>query len=218
MRRMLMAAVVSTGFLGCTSGMADAQIWRHGFHGGRGFPGGHGFHGGGAPFAGPRLGAPNFSAPRFSAPRFTAPNFSARPFNAPAVGAFPRTGFNPFPRAGVGGGYPFRPGYGIAGARPYPGRPWYGGRYGYRRPYYPSLWAGGVGLGLGYGLSDWGDYGWDYPYDGAYDDLPLAVGPDEIGGRCETPVKMCTLIRPSSVGVGCSCRVPGGRARGVVVP
>jgi hypothetical protein len=102
-------------------------------------------------------------------------------------------------------------------------------------------WGGGlVGLGLGYGLAG----GWDYPYYDYYDfpyggyapypysyapgyayvapAAPLVTGRSVatggIGDFCSTPVKTCQLIQPSYVGGGCSCRVPGGRARGSVTP
>ncbi len=102
-------------------------------------------------------------------------------------------------------------------------------------------WGGGlVGLGLGYGLAG----GWDYPYYdyydfpyGGYAPYPYSYAPGYayvapaapvVTGRsvatggtgdfCSTPVKTCQLIQPSYVGGGCSCRVPGGRARGSVTP
>ena len=39
-----------------------------------------------------------------------------------------------------------------------------------------------------------------------------------IGDFCATSVKTCQLVEPSHVGGGCSCRVPGGHARGTVAP
>jgi len=36
------------------------------------------------------------------------------------------------------------------------------------------------------------------------------------GDYCVTPVRTCGLIEPGWLGTGCSCRVPGGRARGFV--
>jgi hypothetical protein len=98
----------------------------------------------------------------------------------------------------------------------------YGGGY-YGRPYYggggwfPGLLAApflltGALLGGGYG------YGYDYPYGGGYYYAPAAYG-GEIGNFCATPQKVCQLYTPAEVGVGCSCRAPGGgRFRGSVVP
>jgi hypothetical protein len=45
-----------------------------------------------------------------------------------------------------------------------------------------------------------------------------SVATGQIGNSCTTPQKTCALHNPSSVGIGCSCRVPGGRARGSVTP
>jgi hypothetical protein len=51
---------------------------------------------------------------------------------------------------------------------------------------------------------------------------PLATGRSVVTGHmgslCSTPVKNCELSHASYVGNGCSCRVPGGRARGSVSP
>jgi hypothetical protein len=79
------------------------------------------------------------------------------------------------------------------------------------------------------------DY-WDYPY-GGYAPYPYSYAPGYayvapaapvvmgrsvaiggIGDFCSTPVKTCQLVHASYVGIGCSCRVPGGRARGSVTP
>ena len=40
----------------------------------------------------------------------------------------------------------------------------------------------------------------------------------QLGSICSTPVKVCDLSHATYVGNGCSCRVPGGRARGSVTP
>jgi hypothetical protein len=75
----------------------------------------------------------------------------------------------------------------------------------------------------------WG-YGYDYPYFGYnypyyrynYAAAPLVTGRSvatgQTGNHCSTPVKTCLLYSASWVGNGCSCRVPGGRARGSVTP
>jgi hypothetical protein len=105
--------------------------------------------------------------------------------------------------------------------------------------------AGLLGLGLGYGLAGGGEYGYNYgygdPYAGYYSNpgyayspgfyttqpriattAPLVTGRSvatgQIGDFCTTAVKTCQLVQASYVGVGCSCRVPGGRARGSVTP
>ncbi|MEJ0095598.1 MAG: hypothetical protein WDN46_19990 [Methylocella sp.] len=104
--------------------------------------------------------------------------------------------------------------------------------------------AGLLGFGLGYGLgSDWGydypdyalgygdpygyGYGYNYGYPGyAYSTAAVAapvttgrsVATGGIGNYCATPVKTCELYHASYVGVGCSCKVSGGRARGTVAP
>jgi hypothetical protein len=43
-----------------------------------------------------------------------------------------------------------------------------------------------------------------------------SVATGQMGMTCSTPVKACELYHASWVGNGCSCRVPGGRARGAV--
>ncbi len=51
---------------------------------------------------------------------------------------------------------------------------------------------------------------------------PLATGRSvaisQPGDWCTTPVRTCQLREASFVGNGCSCQVPGGRARGTVTP
>ena len=98
-----------------------------------------------------------------------------------------------------------------------------------------------MGYGGGYGYYDTG-YGYGYPPYGepAYGGVPqysyaapapqYSMNEQEIapvqtgrsaavaGNSCTTPAKVCTLYQPSYVGIGCSCRVPGGRARGTVTP
>ncbi len=111
---------------------------------------------------------------------------------------------------------------------------WHGGWAGDYSGWDWTLGAGlSAGLGLGYGSSS----GWDYPYGypgyayapGYYASVPLvattaplvtgrSVALGGVGDFCATPVKTCQLLQPSYVGGGCSCRVPGGRARGTVTP
>ena len=43
-----------------------------------------------------------------------------------------------------------------------------------------------------------------------------SVATSQPGNYCSTPAKTCELYHTSFVGNGCSCRVPGGRARGTV--
>ena len=43
-----------------------------------------------------------------------------------------------------------------------------------------------------------------------------APGVAGSGNYCGTPVRTCLLIEPGWLGTGCSCRVPGGHARGFV--
>jgi hypothetical protein len=45
-----------------------------------------------------------------------------------------------------------------------------------------------------------------------------SVATGHMGSICATPVKTCELSHASYVGNGCSCRVPGGSARGSVSP
>ncbi|SCX82100.1 hypothetical protein [Microvirga guangxiensis] len=95
-----------------------------------------------------------------------------------------------------GGRYPY-----------YRGRyPYYGGYYG-RYPYY-----GGWGLATGAVIGAAATYPYyGYPYS-TYQ-TPVASA---AGGYCVTPARTCALTNPAPIGVGCSCRTPGGRARGTV--
>jgi hypothetical protein len=45
-----------------------------------------------------------------------------------------------------------------------------------------------------------------------------SVATGQMGKFCTTPAKTCELRHASYVGIGCSCHVPGGRARGSVTP
>ena len=104
-------------------------------------------------------------------------------------------------------------------------------------------WHGGwclPPLDHGYGRAGgWNcDYSYDYRDDHGYPGYAYAPGYYEIapqvsmtapfvagrsvaegvGDFCSTPVRTCQLIHASYVGAGCSCQVPGGRARGSVTP
>ena len=77
-------------------------------------------------------------------------------------------------------------------------RPYYG--YGYGYPY-----NNGYGYGYGTGLA-------------ALATAPLMTGRSVAasGDYCATPEKTCLLYEPGVLATGCSCKVPGGRARGTV--
>jgi hypothetical protein len=106
--------------------------------------------------------------------------------------------------------------------------------------------GGGLGsaatsrLGSGYRMlsPDVGPSGWNWPiythynpiisssrvpsYYAAYPAALAMIGRSGASGRigmhCSTPVKTCLLRNASHDGVGCSCKVDGGRAPGLVVP
>jgi hypothetical protein len=106
-------------------------------------------------------------------------------------------------RGGYGGAWRgVRPGYGY-GVSAYPGG-------------YQDYGSGGYGYGYGGG-------GWWAPMAAAAMIVPIAAAaaqsdyPDSsIGGSCATPARTCQLYSAAPVGTGCSCKVPGGRMRGVV--
>lgn len=103
---------------------------------------------------------------------------------------------------------------------------WHGGGWGWRRGgYYPyrgyrgyrggyPYWGAASGLAAAATLGAIATYPYEpaYPVYPAYEAVPAAEG-----GQCSTPVKICTLYEPAPIGIGCSCRVPGGRARGTVI-
>lgn len=65
--------------------------------------------------------------------------------------------------------------------------------------------------------------GWRSGYSApAYYGYSAPVGSGETvaadGNYCATSVKTCLLYEPGWLGTGCSCRVPGGLARGTVIP
>lgn len=123
-----------------------------------------------------------------------------------------RWGWN---RGWGGGGWGLGTGLGLAAAA----SPWWGGNY----------------ANYGYGNYPYYGYGSGYPYGysaataapvcaAAATTAPLvtgrsvATGQVEMGNYCTTPARTCLLYNESWVGNGCSCRVPGGRARGSVTP
>jgi hypothetical protein len=114
-------------------------------------------------------------------------------------------------RGGYGGGY-INPAYGAYGAAGYD--PDYYGS-GYDDAYDDSAY--------GYGAPGYIDpnyaVGTQYGYD-ENDTAPVQSGRSAAvtGTSCSTPVKVCTLYQPSYVGLGCSCRIPGGRSKGQVTP
>jgi len=123
-------------------------------------------------------------------------------------------------RLGYGGGYGGRYGYraaGYGGGYPYYGSGYYGRRYPYyggyygNYPYYGAWGAAGLATGAVIGAAATYPY-YNTPY--STDQTPVASAD---GGYCATPVRTCALTNAAPVGIGCSCRTQGGRARGTVV-
>lgn len=140
-------------------------------------------------------------------PHVGGPGFRHGGFHARGIGMRPH-GMRPaFPayrqniRAGWhgGGGWGWR----------HAGYPYRGYRGGY--PY----WGAGLAAAATLGAIA------AYPYEPAYPVYPVYPAYETVpaveGGQCSTPVKTCTLYEPAPLGIGCSCRVPGGQARGTVV-
>lgn len=132
-------------------------------------------------------------------------------FRGGMIGAAPR--FNAGPRYAVG------PAVGNNWRR-WQGRPGYWNNgYAWRR-HNNNYWGyAGAGLlgGLAIGALASSAYPYGYGYDAGYAGYSYPVS-GSLGNYCQTPVKTCLLYDPAVLGVGCSCRVPGGRAGGVVVP
>jgi len=84
-----------------------------------------------------------------------------------------------------------------------------GVHYGWHRGWYPRRFYG---------------YGYGYPYYGygaaaglaTLAATPLPASGNYSGNYCATPEKTCLLYEPGVLGTGCSCKVPGGRARGTI--
>lgn len=115
-----------------------------------------------------------------------------------------------------GGGW-----YGGGWNRPYVRAGW-GWRRGWGYPGYDRGWNSGWGwgvAGLAAGTAIGAAIASPYYYDPYVYRRGVYVTPayGGIGGFCATPVRTCQLINLSVIGGGCSCRVAGGRARGVVV-
>ena len=87
-----------------------------------------------------------------------------------------------------------------------------------RRHNYGGWWGPAVGFGLGFGYPYWGGYGYGYGWHDDYYDYTPTYGYSSLGGFCATRVRTCQLYEAAPVGAPCSCRIPGGRARGSVVP
>ncbi|WP_439497167.1 hypothetical protein [Bosea sp. (in: a-proteobacteria)] len=212
MRRLIVLAASLVPLLTFAADDASAQrrFGGHGVHAG-------GFHGGGLHRGAMRAGGFGFGNRGFVRPGFGGYRGGIRP------GGF---GY----RAGFYGGGP-RWGYG--GNRWYRGA--YYGRPGYWRRGYRDNWgwgAAGLIAGTAIAASAYPYYGSSYDYDDPYyryDPAPYYGSPyyaapvysapvsSGIGGYCQTPVRTCALITPTEVGIGCSCRVSGGRARGTVI-
>ena len=77
----------------------------------------------------------------------------------------------------------------------------YGWHYGWHRHRH---------YGYGYGYPRYYHYG----YAGAA--APVVAGEAASGNYCATAARTCLLYEPGWLGTGCSCKVPGGRARGTV--
>lgn len=246
MNRFLLALGVLTASTLLVSVPADAQRGRGGggFHMGGGGFGGGGFGRGG--FGGGGFGRGGFQGGGFGGARIFTPRPGIGGFGGGmggggirrgAIGVVPGGpgrigGFGP----GVGGfrqaaiGIP--PGrignrgdwrYGVRPVGSWgPRYPYYGGRYPYygryyaRYPYYGGWgWDWGLATGAIIGAAATYPY-YSYPYyNGSYSPYQTPVA-SAIGGYCVTPARTCALINSAPVGTGCSCRVPGGRARGTV--
>ena len=125
-------------------------------------------------------------------------------------------------------------GHGFAGGWGHGGWGHGGWGWGHRGWGYGGWGLAGLGLGLGLAGLDYGydypGYGYGYGYPGyaygygypgyGYAAAPLVTGRSMaiggMGGYCSTPVRTCELYQASFIGNGCSCRVVGGHARGVV--
>jgi hypothetical protein len=195
--------------------------------------GGGGYRGGG----GARVGGGGYRGGGFGGARMARPHvrggIAARPGGAPGRVAGIRPGYGRgggYRTAGIGnpaGRFDNRPGFDRYGGRYYGQRyPNYGGYYGRRYPYYGGYYGRYPNYGNYYGGWGWGAAGLatgaaigaaaasTYPsYYPAYSTPATST----LGGYCATSVRTCAMTSSAPVGIGCSCRTSGGRARGSVV-
>lgn len=136
---------------------------------------------------------------------------------------------------GWGGGWGWNRGWGWRGGwwPAYAGLGGFGLGLAATSPY----WGSGWGYGYGWPSSSYYAYNWPYDsyygsnYYGAYQTRPYyayaqtaplvtgrSVATGSIGMHCATSARTCMLRNASYIGGGCSCRVPGGRAHGSVMP
>jgi hypothetical protein len=201
----VLLASAALGAVLVTSGPAAAF---GGGHGGGGFGGGH-FGGGG--FGGGHFGG-GFGG-------FRGGGFGGGGFGRGFHGGFAHSGFG---RGGWGWGGGWWPAYAGLGLG-YDLGAWGNGYpydYGYGYPDYAYGYGYPYGYGFGYPSYD---YSYGYPATGSsgyYSAAPLVTGRSaatgQLGSYCTNSVKACELHHPSYVGGSCSCRVPGGHARGFV--
>ncbi|MEJ0094221.1 MAG: hypothetical protein WDN46_12525 [Methylocella sp.] len=194
----IFAATALAAALAC-SGPALARGGGVGGHGGGG-GGGHGGFGGGG-FHGGGFAAGGFHGGGVGGMR----NFGNTGFQGRSVAGFNNRGFsNRFNRnaffGGFGGGG--WDGYDDFADYPYEGYgdPSYAYDYGYPNSAYP---------GYQYGNSV-------TPAQPLQTGRSVATG--DLGNYCTTPVKTCELFHAANIGAGCSCKVSGGRANGLVAP
>jgi hypothetical protein len=153
--------------------------------------------------------------------RFGGGGFRQGGFGGVRPAVVPRGGFTPGRTRGQFGPDYWRP--------PAGWRPGWGAnrsfRPGWVRPAYWRRgwgWSAGWGPGWGWGSSwGWGAAGLATGVAlGAAAATPAPVFAAPVGGIgnfCATPARTCQLVSPAQIGIGCSCRVPGGRARGTVI-
>jgi hypothetical protein len=226
--------LISTAALGAAlvaSGPALAFGGGHG--GGGGFGGGHGGGFGGGHFGG--FGGGHFGGFGGFNRGFVGRSVATGGFNRGfgfnrglnrgfdhRFARFDRFGrFNRFNRFNNFAFFPFFGGAGLDYGYPYADCGYWGSDYcGYGYPDYASSYPD-YGYDYGYGNG----YGYNYGYpatgsSGYYSVAPLVTGRSvatgQLGSYCTISLKACELQHPSYVGGACSCRVPGGRARGLV--